>query len=174
MSDLATALVFWPAAALMLLWGVYVFRTSSMPRAGLLLLGALALGAWALTQALEGATDPPPPTAEPVAPTEPTEPPPRQPTGGAPPPWVPPPARDTATPTEPPTETVTVNPLDYVGEPADDAANALREDGLRVAIQQQDGDPPDDPSSCTVTDVEPFGAVPKGSTVTLTCFESGE
>ena len=43
MSDLATALVFWPAAALMLVWGVYVFRTSSMARAGLLLLGALGV-----------------------------------------------------------------------------------------------------------------------------------
>ncbi len=141
---------------------------------GLLLLGALALGAWALTQALEGTTDPPPPTAEPVPPAEPTEPPPRQPTGGAPPPWVPPPTRDTTEPTEPPTETVTVNPLDYVGEPADDAAEELRDDGLRVKIQRQDGDPPDDRSSCTVTGVEPFGEVPKGSTVTLTCFEPGE
>jgi NADH-quinone oxidoreductase subunit J len=43
MSDLATALVFWPAALLMLVWGVYVFRTSSMARAGLLLLGSLAV-----------------------------------------------------------------------------------------------------------------------------------
>jgi NADH:ubiquinone oxidoreductase subunit 6 (subunit J) len=43
MSDLATALVFWPAAVLMLVWGVYVFRTSSMARAGLLLLGSLAV-----------------------------------------------------------------------------------------------------------------------------------
>lgn len=43
MSDLATAIVFWPAAALMLVWGAYVFRTSSMARAGLLLLGALAV-----------------------------------------------------------------------------------------------------------------------------------
>ena len=43
MSDLATALVFWPAAALALLWGLYVFRTSSMARAGLLLLGALGV-----------------------------------------------------------------------------------------------------------------------------------
>ena len=142
----------------------------------LLLLGALALGAWALTQALEGATDPPPPTAEPVPPAEPTEPPPRQPTGGAPPPWVPvpPPARDTAEPTEPPSETVTVNPLDYLGDPADEAAEALRGDGLRVEIQRQDGDPPDDRSSCRVTSVDPSGAVPEGSTVTLTCFEPGE
>ena len=43
MNDLATALVFWPAAALMLVWGIYVFRTASMARAGLLLLGALGL-----------------------------------------------------------------------------------------------------------------------------------
>ena len=43
MSDLGTALVFWPAAALMLVWSLYVFRTSSMARAGLLLLGALGL-----------------------------------------------------------------------------------------------------------------------------------
>ena len=43
MSDLATALVFWPSAALMLVWGLYVFRTSSMARAGLLLLGALGV-----------------------------------------------------------------------------------------------------------------------------------
>ena len=43
MSDLATALVFWPAAALMLLTGLYVFRTSSMARAGLLLLAALGI-----------------------------------------------------------------------------------------------------------------------------------
>jgi NADH-quinone oxidoreductase subunit J len=41
-SDLATALVFWPAAALMLIAALYVFRTSSMARAGLLLLAALA------------------------------------------------------------------------------------------------------------------------------------
>ena len=43
MSDLATAIVFWPAAALMLATALYVFRTSSMARAGLLLLAALAL-----------------------------------------------------------------------------------------------------------------------------------
>ncbi len=43
MSELATAIVFWPAAALMLVWGFYVFRTSSMARAGLLLLGSLAV-----------------------------------------------------------------------------------------------------------------------------------
>ena len=42
MSDLATALVFWPSAALMLVTGVHVFITSSMARAGLLLLAALA------------------------------------------------------------------------------------------------------------------------------------
>ncbi len=41
MSAVATALVFWPAAALMLVTAVQVFRTSSMARAGLLLLGAL-------------------------------------------------------------------------------------------------------------------------------------
>ena len=43
MSDLATALVFWPAAAVMLVTGLYVFRTSSMARAGLLLLAALGI-----------------------------------------------------------------------------------------------------------------------------------
>jgi NADH-quinone oxidoreductase subunit J len=43
MSDLASALVFWPAAVLMLVTGLYVFRTSSMARAGLLLLAALAI-----------------------------------------------------------------------------------------------------------------------------------
>jgi len=43
MSDLATALVFWPVAALMLATALYVFITSSMARAGLLLLAALAL-----------------------------------------------------------------------------------------------------------------------------------
>jgi NADH-quinone oxidoreductase subunit J len=43
MSDVATALVFWPAAALMLTTGLYVFITSSMARAGLLLLAALGI-----------------------------------------------------------------------------------------------------------------------------------
>ena len=43
MSELTTALVFWPLAVVMLVWGVYVFRTSSMARAGLLLLGALGV-----------------------------------------------------------------------------------------------------------------------------------
>ena len=43
MSELATALVFWPCAALMLVTAIYVFRTSSMARAGLLLLAALAI-----------------------------------------------------------------------------------------------------------------------------------
>lgn len=43
MSDLSTALVFWPAAALMLITGLYVFRTSSMARAGLLLLASLGI-----------------------------------------------------------------------------------------------------------------------------------
>lgn len=43
MTDLATALVFWPAATLMLLTGVFVFRTSSMARAGLLLLASLGV-----------------------------------------------------------------------------------------------------------------------------------
>jgi NADH:ubiquinone oxidoreductase subunit 6 (subunit J) len=42
-SDLATALVFWPAAAIMLVTGLYVFRTSSMARAGLLLLASLGV-----------------------------------------------------------------------------------------------------------------------------------
>ena len=43
MSDLGTALVFWPAAAIMLVTGLYVFRTSSMARAGLLLLFSLGV-----------------------------------------------------------------------------------------------------------------------------------
>lgn len=43
MSDLVTAVVFWPAAAVMLVTGLYVFRTSSMARAGLLLLAALGV-----------------------------------------------------------------------------------------------------------------------------------
>ena len=43
MSDLASALVFWPSVVLMLATGVYVFRTSSMARAGLLLLAALGI-----------------------------------------------------------------------------------------------------------------------------------
>jgi NADH:ubiquinone oxidoreductase subunit 6 (subunit J) len=42
-SDLATAVVFWPAAVVMLVTGLYVFRTSSMARAGLLLLAALGI-----------------------------------------------------------------------------------------------------------------------------------
>lgn len=46
MSPLATALVFWPAALLMLWTGLQVFRTSSMARAGLLLLASLALEAF--------------------------------------------------------------------------------------------------------------------------------
>ena len=43
MSELATALVFWPAALATLVTGVYVFRTSSMARAGLLLLASLGI-----------------------------------------------------------------------------------------------------------------------------------
>ena len=43
MSDLGTALVFWPGAAIMLATAVYVFRTSSMARAGLLLLASLGV-----------------------------------------------------------------------------------------------------------------------------------
>lgn len=43
MSDLSTALVFWPGAAVMLVAGLFVFRTASMARAGLLLLVALAV-----------------------------------------------------------------------------------------------------------------------------------
>lgn len=43
MSDLTTALVFWPTAAVMLITALYVFRTSSMARAGLLLLAALGI-----------------------------------------------------------------------------------------------------------------------------------
>jgi NADH-quinone oxidoreductase subunit J len=42
-SDLGTALVFWPATVLMLVTGLYVFITSSMARAGLLLLAALGV-----------------------------------------------------------------------------------------------------------------------------------
>jgi NADH-quinone oxidoreductase subunit J len=42
-SDLGTALVFWPGAAIMLVTGLYVFRTSSMARAGLLLLASLGV-----------------------------------------------------------------------------------------------------------------------------------
>ena len=43
MSDLATALIFWPSAAIMLMTALYVFRTSSMARAGLLLLASLGV-----------------------------------------------------------------------------------------------------------------------------------
>ena len=43
MNDLGTALVFWPAVAIMLVTGLYVFRTSSMARAGLLLLASLGV-----------------------------------------------------------------------------------------------------------------------------------
>jgi len=43
MSDLASALVFWPSAVLVLVTGLHVFRTSSMARAGLLLLAALGI-----------------------------------------------------------------------------------------------------------------------------------
>jgi len=42
-SDLATALVFWPATAVMLGAALFVFITSSMARAGLLLLAALGV-----------------------------------------------------------------------------------------------------------------------------------
>jgi NADH-quinone oxidoreductase subunit J len=43
MSDLGTALVFWPSVAIMLVTGLFVFRTSSMARAGLLLLASLGI-----------------------------------------------------------------------------------------------------------------------------------
>ena len=43
MSSLGTALVFWPSAAIMLVTGLYVFRTASMARAGLLLLASLGV-----------------------------------------------------------------------------------------------------------------------------------
>lgn len=43
MSDLGTALVFWPSVAIMLVTGLYVFRTASMARAGLLLLASLGV-----------------------------------------------------------------------------------------------------------------------------------
>ena len=43
MSELATSLVFWPAAVLMLVTALYVFITPSMARAGLLLLASLAI-----------------------------------------------------------------------------------------------------------------------------------
>jgi NADH:ubiquinone oxidoreductase subunit 6 (subunit J) len=42
-SSLGTALVFWPSAAIMLVTGLYVFRTASMARAGLLLLASLGV-----------------------------------------------------------------------------------------------------------------------------------
>jgi NADH:ubiquinone oxidoreductase subunit 6 (subunit J) len=43
MSDLGTALVFWPGMAIVLITGLYVFRTDSMARAGLLLLASLGV-----------------------------------------------------------------------------------------------------------------------------------
>lgn len=43
MTDLGTALVFWPGTAIMLVTGFFVFRTSSMARAGLLLLASLGV-----------------------------------------------------------------------------------------------------------------------------------
>jgi NADH:ubiquinone oxidoreductase subunit 6 (subunit J) len=43
MSDLFVAIVFWPVAIVMLATALYVFRTSSMARAGLLLLAALGV-----------------------------------------------------------------------------------------------------------------------------------
>jgi NADH:ubiquinone oxidoreductase subunit 6 (subunit J) len=42
-NELGTALVFWPAAAIMLVTSLYVFKTASMTRAGLLLLAALGV-----------------------------------------------------------------------------------------------------------------------------------
>ncbi len=43
MSELGTALVFWPGVLIMLVTGLYVFKTASMARAGLLLLASLGV-----------------------------------------------------------------------------------------------------------------------------------
>jgi serine/threonine-protein kinase len=79
------------------------------------------------------------------------------------------------TPTVPATSgSVTVRADGYRGGSAADAADDLTSRGLRPEVVDQDGQPPDDARTCLVTDVSPTGAVPIGSSVTVTCLrESG-
>ncbi|MPZ64307.1 MAG: protein kinase [Pseudonocardiaceae bacterium] len=138
----------------------------------LLLLAVLALGAWGLSEALQG-TDP---SAEGQAPggvTEPTEPTDeeqQQPAEQAP--EEPTTEEPTTTTTE--SETVTVNEIDYLGDSGEEAAAELEDLGLDPTVVDGEGEEldGDDQEECLVSAVEPTGDVEPGSAITVTCLGS--
>jgi serine/threonine-protein kinase len=80
-------------------------------------------------------------------------------------------ARPTTRPTQPTpsSHNVTVDADHYRDMPAADAAEELTSSGLRPEVFDQDGHKPTDATTCLVTDVSPSGAVPSGSSVTVSC-----
>jgi eukaryotic-like serine/threonine-protein kinase len=79
-------------------------------------------------------------------------------------------------PTQSPTtpQNVTVNANDYRDQSAAIAVADLIGRGLRPEVVDEDGQQPQQPTTCLVTDVSPTGAVPLGTSVTVTCRrESG-
>ncbi|GAA4810225.1 hypothetical protein GCM10023200_55000 [Actinomycetospora chlora] len=67
--------------------------------------------------------------------------------------------------------TVTVNPVEYLGRSAQTASAGLRQLGLDPEVSTVLGGQPDNESACRVLSVSPTGEVPRGSTVSVTCQE---
>lgn len=149
----------------------------------LLLIAVLALGVWAVSEALQttgpsvggpttgGATEEATATTEPTdeqqrpteqAPAEPAPQPTAEPTTAEP------------TTTTPAPETVTVDESDYLGRSGEYAATELEQLGLNPTVvdgagRQLGGG---DRQQCLVSDVEPSGEVEPGSDITVTCLGS--
>ncbi|MCO1581384.1 serine/threonine protein kinase [Crossiella sp. SN42] len=68
-----------------------------------------------------------------------------------------------------PASTVRVDPMEYVGRAASEAADRLTKSGLHTDVQTQDGHRPADLARCEVTEVTPAGELSAGSSVTLRC-----
>ncbi|MCK2245138.1 MULTISPECIES: serine/threonine-protein kinase [unclassified Crossiella] len=64
---------------------------------------------------------------------------------------------------------VQVNPAEYVGRAASEAADRLTKSGLHSEVWTKDGQRPADPARCVVTEVTPVGQLSAGSDVTLRC-----
>ncbi|MGQ0479575.1 MAG: serine/threonine-protein kinase [Pseudonocardia sp.] len=88
------------------------------------------------------------------------------------PPAPPPPAPAPAAPptSEPaPPGTTPVSMIELGGRPATAVSYSLESSGLRVRVRDTDGEPPESPSTCEVTDLTPTGNLPTGSEVSVTC-----
>ncbi len=90
------------------------------------------------------------------------------------PPAAPAPAPASA-PAAPPTSepappgTTPVSMVELGGRSAAAVLYSLESSGLRVRVRDADGEPPESPSTCQVTDLTPTGNLPTGSEVSVTC-----